>query len=275
MSTVSVIILAYNVEEEIVAALKSSKFADEIVVVDTNTGSTDSTVEIARKHGAKIVKSPGYDFSKWRNDGANATKGEWLLYLDSDERIPVKLAEEIRRTIKVPTHDAYTIPRYEVFLGKHLDHWPDPRVLRLIKKSSLKRWKGKLHEQPEINGTVGELREQMVHLSHKNIDEKVLSTLKWSRLEAEMLLKANHPQMKGWRFFRIMFTEFTDRFVKQGLWRDGTEGVIEVIYQMFSKFVTYERLWEMQRHPSLKDTYKNIDKQITDTWKKHEKGADL
>lgn len=266
MKKLSVIILAHNVEEEIVPALITSQFADEIIVVDTDQGSTDNTVNVSKKHGAVIVRSPGYNFSTWRNDGAKAAIGDWLLYLDSDERIPTKLADEVRRVIEDPKHQAYTISRYEVFLGKHLEHWGDPRVLRLMEKKSLKRWQGKVHEQPQIDGTIGDLHQQMVHLSHKNIDEKVISTMKWSHLEAQMMVDANHPKMAGWRFFRIMLTEFWDRFIKQGLWRDGTEGYIETIYQMFSKFISYERLWELQRKPSLKDTYKNIDKQLITEW---------
>lgn len=260
MPKLSIIILARDVEDEIVAALKTSQFADEIIVVDT--GSKDKTVEVSLKMGARIVHTTGTSFSKWRNDGAKAAKGDWLLYLDSDERIPIKLSQEIKKTIEEPAHSAYTISRFEVFLGRHLDHWGDPRVLRLIKKASLKRWEGRLHEQPKIIGTIGDLHHQMVHLSHKNIDEKVKGTIIWSQMEAQMLFDAHHPQMVWWRFIRIMFTEFWDRCVKQGLWKDGTEGWIEIIYQMFSKFFTYERLWEMQRKPSLSDAYKNIDKQI-------------
>lgn len=268
MSTLSVIILVHNVEEEIETALVTSHFADEIVVVDTGEGSTDNTLKIARKYKAKIVSSPGDSFSKWRNDGAKAAAGDWLLYLDSDERLTTKLAEEIYRTISQPDHDAYTISRFEVFLGKHFNHWGDPRVLRLIKRSSLKGWEGKVHEQPKIIGSVGNLKSQMVHLSHKNIDEKVISTLKWSKLESQLMYDSGHPKMVGWRFFRVMFTEFWQRFVVQGLWRDGTEGIIEVIYQMFSKFMSYERLWELQRKPSLKESYLKIDKQLIDEWKK-------
>lgn len=261
----SIIILARNVAAEIIPALKTSQFADEIVVVDT--GSTDDTLEICRKMGVKIVHATGDSFAKWRNDGAKAAKGEWLLYLDSDERIPVKLAKEVLSTIENSSHVAYTISRYEVFLGRHMPHWGDPRVLRLIKRSALKRWEGRLHEQPKIDGSVGDLRQQMVHLSHKNIDEKLINTLEWSKTEAKMLLDAGHPPMAGWRFVRIMLTEFWDRAVKQRLWRDGTEGWIETIYQMFSKFVTYERLWEMQRKPSLKQTYETIDQQLLSEWK--------
>ncbi len=266
MKKLSVIILTLNVAKEIIPAIKTSQFADEIIAVDN--GSTDDTIEICRKHGAKIIHSTSDSFSKWRNDGAKEAKGEWLLYLDSDERIPVKLAREILAIIEDPKYDAYTISRYEIFLGKHLEHWGDPRVLRLMKKSALKRWEGKLHEQPKIDGTIGDLRHQMVHLSHKNIDEKIPNTLTWSKTEAKMLLDSGHPQMKGWRFIRIMFTEFWYRCVRQGLWRDGTEGWIEIIYQMFSKFVTYERLWEDQRKPSLSETYKKIDEDLLQEWQK-------
>ena len=113
---------------------------------------------------------------------------------------------------------------------------------------------------------MGHLKNQMVHLSHKNIDEKLTNTLVWSRYEAQMLLEVKHPRMVWWRFLRIMFSEFWSRAVKQGLWKDGTEGWIEIIYQVFSRFITYERLWEAQRKPSLKEIYEDIDKQILKEW---------
>lgn len=261
MATLSVIILSKNVEAEIIPALKSAQFADEIIIVDT--GSTDKTLEVSKPFVTKIVKtSSTQNFARWRNEGASAATSEWLLYLDSDERIPKKLSQEILATINESLHDAYTISRFEVFLGKHLEHWPDSRVLRLMKKTSLIRWVGKLHEQPKIKGTIGELKHQMVHLSHKNINEKVLNTLNWAKIEASLLLKANHPSVKGWRLFRIIFTEFFQRFFKQGLWKDGTEGAIESIYQSFSRFLTYVHLWQLQRKPSLKQAYQDIDKQI-------------
>lgn len=268
MKRLSIIIMGQNVEKEVIPSFKTSQFADEIIYVDTFTGSTDGTLDIARKYATKIVKSESYNFSTWRNDGNSVATGDWLLYLDTDERITKPLAEEIREAIKNDNFSAYTIPRYEVFLGKHLDHWPDARVLRLIRKTALNGWRGKLHEQPSIDGKIGQLHREIIHLSHKNIDEKITSTIRWSRIEAEMLFKANHPQMAGWRFVRIMFTEFADRFFRQGLWRDGVEGWIEAIYQMFSKFITYERLWEMQRKPSLEKTYEEIDKKIIENWQK-------
>lgn len=258
INKISAIIIAKNVASEIVPALLSVSFCNEIIVVDN--GSTDNTIELAKKNGAKIIRSASTNFASWRNEGAHLATSDWLLYLDSDERIDARLASEIQRAVKTDTYSAYTIPRHEIFLGKHLENWGDSFVLRLIKKASLKKWQGKLHEQPQIEGKIGTLKNTLLHLSHKNIDEKVLNTLEWSKSEAKMLFDSNHPPMVWWRFLRVMFTEFWHRAVKQSLWRDGTEGWIEIIYQSFSVFMTYERLWEMQRKPSLKETYTQIDK---------------
>jgi glycosyltransferase involved in cell wall biosynthesis len=266
MIKLSAIVITKNEEDVLEAALKSLKFVDEIIVADS--GSTDNTLKIAKKYATKIVKTTGESFAQWRNQALESSKGEWILYLDADERIPPKLAGEILANIKEPIHDAYTIPRYEVLLGKHLPHWPDPYVLRLIKRSSISKWKGALHEQPDIKGTIGKLKEQMIHLTHRDLTSMIAKTSKWSIKEAVMLKKANHPKMAGWRFFRIILTELYLRLIKQGLWRDGTEGVIEALFQSFSRFFTYVRLWEMQRDPSLTKTYKHIDRKILEEWDK-------
>ncbi len=263
--TLSVIVLGKNVAHEVVPTLKTVRFADEVIFVDT--GSTDDTLKVIKPYVHKVIHTTGHNFARWRNLGAKKAKGDWLLYIDSDERVPKPLAWEIRQTIENSSHDAYRIHRFEILLGKHLRHWPDSYVLRLIKVAALKKWTGKLHEQPQIEGSLGTLKGSLVHLTHKNLEEKLLNTLNWSKLEAEMLLKANHPPMKGWRFWRIIFTEFVNRFIKQGLWKDGNEGNIEVIYQMFSRFLTYVQLWQMQRSPSLKESYDKIDQKILQEWK--------
>mgnify|MGYP001594427404 CR=1 FL=1 len=272
MNTLSVIIIAGDVADEILPTLKGAKeFADEIIVVYNGSSGDGTTLKAVKPYATKIYQTNGHDFSKWRNQGAQLATSDWLFYLDSDERVTPALAEEIKKVINTSEFSAYEISRFEIFLGKHLSHWGDPWVLRLIKKDKLDKWVGKLHEQPKISGPIGKLKNQMVHLSHKNIDEKVANTLNWSKLEADMLLEAKHPQMVGWRFIRIILTEFSYRFFKQKLFMDGTEGMIEVIYQMFSRFITYVRLWEAQRKPSLKESYQKIDQQILDQWKQKTK----
>jgi hypothetical protein len=68
--------------------------------------------------------------------------------------------------------------------------------------------------------------------------------------------------MTTWRFLRIISTGFWQEFIQKQVWREGVEGTIEGIYQVFSLFITYVRLWELQRKESLKETYQKIDREL-------------
>lgn len=253
-SKLSVIVLTKNEEPVIKDCLESVKWVDEIIVVDH--GSTDETLEILKKFGVKkIVGAPEKStFSDRRNLGAENASGEWLLYVDADERVTPELREEIEFLIKsYESGDfkdaAYAIPRKNIRLTKVLYRggwWPD-YVLRLMKKDKLIKWEGDLHEQPKIDGEMGKLKEAFVHFSHRgSIEHKMQNTINWSQIEAEKLYQAGHPQMTVLRFLSAMWREFYKRMIKYQAWRDGVEGVIEAIYQVFSIFITYARLWEIQ-----------------------------
>lgn len=244
----SVVIIAKNEALKIGAAISSVKgLADEIIVLDGM--SADDTVAIAKKAGAKVVKQRGDDYSDWRNQGIKIAKGEWILYLDADERATPELAKEIEMETEKGRFLAHAIPRRNIILGCEMKHggwWPD-YVKRLFKKDVLKEWIGKLHEEPSFTGEMGHLKEPLLHIKYDNLSEMVEKTNKWSVIEAKLLYKTGHPKMSWWRFLRIMLTELWDRLiVKQGF-LDGTAGVIYAIYQMWSKFVTYGKLWEMQQ----------------------------
>lgn len=250
---ISAIILTKNEADIINDCLESVKWADEIVCVDS--GSTDETINILNKFGAKVfLAQKNTSFSDWRNLGAKNAKGEWLLYVDADERVSPGLRMEILKTIdqkngKSFDFVAYTIPRKNIRLTKILyfgGWWPD-RVLRLMKKDKLIKWEGELHEQPEIDGGIGQLNEALTHFSHRGkYEHKVKTTINWSKIEAQKLFEAKHPPMNIVRFFSAMWREFYKRMIKEKAFKDGLEGVLEAIYQVFSVFVTYARLWEMQ-----------------------------
>jgi glycosyltransferase involved in cell wall biosynthesis len=250
MPRLSVIIITRNEQEMIRDCLESVKWAEEIVLVDS--GSTDKTCKIAKKYRAKIVESPAQEprFSEWRNKGFQAARGDWVLYLDADERVTPQLKKEILSTIyHLPsTIYAFAIPRRNILLGKemHFGGWSPDYVKRLFKKDKLKRWEGKLHEEPIFEGKLGHLKEPMIHLTHRDLSSMVDKTREWSKIEAELLAEAKHPPVTWWRILRIMLTEFWQRGIKKQGWRDGTVGWIEIIFQMFSRFITYARLWEMQ-----------------------------
>ena len=71
-------------------------------------------------------------------------------------------------------------------------------------------------------------------------------TIQWSKIEAELRYKSGHPPMSWWRFIRVMLTAFYDSYIKQKGYSVGTAGFIESMFQAYSMFITYARLWEMQ-----------------------------
>ncbi|MBM3209167.1 glycosyltransferase family 2 protein [Candidatus Shapirobacteria bacterium] len=256
----SAIIIAKNEEEIIGDCLESIKWADEIVVIDT--GCADKTPQIAKEMGAKVFehKTEDIDYSAWRNFALRRAWGEWVFYVDADERVSPLLRKEILSTINnrqstTGNYSAFAIPRRNIRLTRELHWggwWPD-YVLRLIKKDKLKKWVGKLHEQPEIDGEIGKLTEPLIHYSHRGaFEHKLANTVAWSGLEAQLIYESGHPKMNVQRFLGAMGREFYERMIKCQAWRDGAEGVIEAIYQVFSVFITYARLWEKQINTDLK-----------------------
>ena len=244
---ISVIIIAKNEEKMIEDCLKSiNNWANEIVVIDS--GSTDKTLDICRRYNCEIFKTSEAGFSSRRNLGKEKSSFDWIFYLDADERMTNALKKEITDTIDNAKFLAYVIPRRNFYLGKEVrfgGSYPD-YVKRLFKKDKLKEWVGKLHEEPLFEGELGYLKEPMIHITHRDLSSMVDKTSNWSKIEADLLYKANHPPVVGWRILRIMFAEFWYRIVKLKGWRDGTVGWIEAIFQVFSRFITYARLWEMQ-----------------------------
>jgi glycosyltransferase involved in cell wall biosynthesis len=245
---ISTIFLTRNSEKFIEGAIKSAQDLDgEIIVIDDN--STDKTIEIAKKLGAKAyIHSLDQDFAQQRDFGRTKAKGEWIFYIDFDERITEDLSLEIKNVIQSPLFNAYAVPRKNIILGRPMIHggWYPDYVERLFKKDMLKKWNGKLHERPVFEGKLGYLKSPLTHLKHDDISEMVEKTNKWSQIEGKLMLDSNHPKMVPWRFIRIMITELWLRLVKNRGIKDGSEGIIYSFYQMWSKFISYAKLWEMQ-----------------------------
>ena len=106
---ISVVIIAKNEERYIEAAIQSSKFANEILVLDS--GSSDSTCSIARSLGARVIYQNWLGFGKQKNKAIELAQNDWVFVLDSDERITPKLQIEIMRVLKNPSADGYLVPR--------------------------------------------------------------------------------------------------------------------------------------------------------------------
>lgn len=243
-SKISAIIIAKDAENLIVDCIESVAFTDEVIVVDNH--STDRTREIARRLKAKVFETDTHDFAKQRNIGLKQAKGEWIFYLDTDERVTPELKNEIMRQVQSDTvYAAFRVTRQNFYFGDY--PWPQLEHLeRLFKKSKLKEWYGALHESPRVVGSIGDLSGLLLHYTHRDLTSMLDKTIQWSQTEAQLRYDAHHPKMTWWRFFRVLFTGFTDSYIKQKGYKAGTAGIIESIYQAFSMFITYARLWELQ-----------------------------
>lgn len=247
MIKISGIIITKNAENLIADCLDSLFFCDEIVIVDSK--SEDRTREIAEKMGAKVFMHNFQDFSEARNFGLEKATGEWVIYVDSDERVTKELASSIKyKVLGIGNNNfsAFRINRKNFYFGNH--EWPYIEHLeRLFKKNKLEGWHGELHESPSVKGEIGELDGYLFHYTHRDLSSMVKKTIEWSKIEAELRYKNGHPKMTWWRFPRVMIAAFLDSYVRQGGWKIGAVGLIESMYQSFSIFVTYARLWEMQQ----------------------------
>jgi glycosyltransferase involved in cell wall biosynthesis len=248
MSKISAIILTQNSENLIADCIESLSFCDEIVVIDD--GSSDRTIDLAKRLGARVEAYKGIplNFAEKRNFGLKKAKSKWVLYIDADERVIKELKESILEVInnRESEYQAYKILRKNYYFGSH--EWPYiEKPERLFKKSSLKGWSGEVHETPLIEGKVEELNGFLLHYTHTDLTSMVNKTLTWSKIEAELRFKAHHPPVVWWRFPRVMLTAFYDSFVRQKGYKAGTAGLVESLYQSFSLFITYARLWEMQQ----------------------------
>lgn len=245
MRSISAIIIAKNEEVMLGECLNSLSFCDEIILVDND--STDQTTQIAKKKGAVVVKGSTNNFSKLRELGAKVAKSEYLFYVDADERVSEKLKQEIKAVLDLDNPlPAYSVSRKNFYLGGKKP-WPTIEHLeRVFAKSKLKGWKGELHETAQVEGEIGTLSQPLYHFTHRDLSSMVEKTNAWSETEAKLRFNANHPKVTWWRFPRVMITAFWDSYIKQKGYKAGTVGLLESMYQSFSIFITYAKLWEMQ-----------------------------
>lgn len=247
---ISVIINTKNEEEFIVDCLESVKWADEILVL-ISPDSIDKTAEIIRKFKVRMIeqKTKEMDFAAWHNQGMEEARGDWLLWVDADERIPPLLKEELLLAIRHKLYACYAIPRRNFLLGKELRHggWYPDYVKRLFLKKNLEKWTGVLHEEPIFKGEMKKLINPLIHLQPDTIEPALEKSIKWANIEAKLLYEANHPPVVWWRILRMGVTTLFERLVKKQGFRDGTEGWIESFYQAFHTMIVYIGLWELQR----------------------------
>jgi glycosyltransferase involved in cell wall biosynthesis len=244
----SVTIITRNEAADIGEALASVRWADEIVVVDSE--STDDTVAIAREVTDRVVVRawPGYVAQK--NFAASLATHDWILSLDADERVTPALATEIQATLAHPAHAAYRMPRVTWHLGRWIrstDWYPDNQ-LRLFDRRAA-RWTGQyVHEALTVEGSVGQLHGAIQHFAYRDISDHLETIDRYTTLaarqmresgrRASLLQLAGHPPLA-----------FLRNYFALGGIRDGTPGLIISTMNAYYVFLKFAKLWQLQ-HPA-------------------------
>lgn len=161
---ISVALITRNEHRNIRDCLRSVAWADEVVAVDQ--ASMDGTAEAARAEGARVITAP-----EWRGFGqqkilaVDACTGDWILSLDADERIPAKLAGEIRAAVATAKVEAFEIARSSSFCGRFMEHsgWSGDYVPRLFGRGSGRFSQNRVHERLLVSRTPGRLTTPMLH----------------------------------------------------------------------------------------------------------------
>lgn len=269
----SVCIIARDEERHIGAALASAApLADELVVLlDPRT--TDRTASIAAEHGARIVRYPFRSFPHQRNVALNRCRGEWLLFLDADERLTAELQHEIRTLLTQDTatrrhgdaetrsHEAddglislsqpsgYWIPRYNLYFGRRLrgGGWYPDHQLRLLRRTSARYDEARLvHELVQLDGTTDELHGHLLHINIESWLELRLKQRRYAIADAQTL--ARNGVRAKWRNFVLQpLREINRRFVTWHGYRDGALGLVLALTMGYYELIKYVHLKALDR----------------------------
>ncbi len=251
---IAVVVNTHNEAEKLEDCLQSIRqLADEIVVVDME--STDESVAVARKFGAQVYQEKLVPYVELiRNQSVNKASGDWVLVLDPDERIPSKLAEELKKIAEENKFETVNIPRKNIIFGKWIKHtnwWPD-RQIRFYKKGKV-IWNDKIHLYPQVKGKVIDLpaKEELAieHLNYESVSQFLSRQNRYSEVLAQNCV--DEGQRFSWfNFFWRPKRVFLQRYLRHAGFLDGFHGLALSILAVISQFAAEVKLWEKTRESS-------------------------
>ncbi len=236
-----------NEEQNVERAIKSVKWADEVVVCDMH--SEDRTVDIAKKLGAKVVYHEKTNYVEpARNFAVSKATGDWILVLDADEEIPSTLASKLKEITEDNSVDFVEIPRKNIIFKKQVRAsfwWPDYHP-RFYKKGSV-TWKNEIHTKPETKGSKLTLSADeslaIIHYHYQSVSQFIERLNRYTTIQANELVEAGY--MFQWSdLITKPLSEFMGRFFANRGFEDGLHGLVLSLLQAFSFLVVYLKVWE-------------------------------
>lgn len=250
MKKLSVIIITYNEEGNIRDCLESAKWADELIIVDSN--SRDKTTEIAKTYTDKIIITEDNSFSANRNIAIDKAEGEWIIWLDADERFTEDLKKEILDVLSSPPvkYAAYIINRKSFFINKFINHcgWYPDYGLRLFRKSTGIRFNDtRVHEKAVFDGKSGKINAELLHYTDLTFEHYIEKLNSYTTKSALDLYERGKKGSVFDLIFRPVFTFIKMYFLKLGL-LDGYTGLVLCTLSGIHVFVKYSKLYLLTKN---------------------------
>lgn len=265
---ITAVIIAKDEALMLPGCLESLAWCDRVLVIDN--GSKDQTAALAEQRGATVIAFQHDSFARLRTEALKRIKTPWLIYVDADERVTPTLAREILVQLETnPTIGALALRRTNIFYGQHLQAggWQLDVLPRVFRLEALSGWHGEVHETPDYKGETLTLTQPLVHFSHRSTTDGLLKTAEWTKIEARLLYQSGLPPVTIFTILRKGLAEFWRRGILWRGYQDGTPGWLEAIIQGINKMLIYIQVWELQRRPTLSQTYEQLDKQAQAQWK--------
>lgn len=240
----SVLVPMKNEERNVEPCLRSVRWADEVVVVDS--GSTDGTLEIARSIADRVLEHEYVNSAAQKNWALPQLTHRWVLIVDADERVTPALQAEIESVLRNDARaDGYWIGRSNHFLGRPIRSagWQRDRVLRLFDRTKGEYEPLHVHAEVRIRGRVESLRERLVHHTYRDLDAYFEKFGRYTRWSAEDLKKKG-VRASGARLLLRPWLRFLRMYVLEGGFREGRAGIVLCMLAAFSVFTKYARRWE-------------------------------
>jgi len=244
-------VITHNEEHNIAAALGSLRWADEIVVVDSE--SDDGTVEIARTFTDHVFVRPWPGYSAQKNFAAEQASNDWIFSLDADERVSPELAGELERLRSAgePPNAGFKMPRMAFYLGRWIKHsgwYPDFKTRLYDRRRA--RWRGDyVHETLELDGGTGKLQGALLHYTVRDASEHHLRIDRYTTLAAQQAFAAGE-HTSGAALLIAPALTFLRSYVFRLGFLDGWQGLVIARFAAHYAFLKLTKLHELQLKPS-------------------------
>jgi glycosyltransferase involved in cell wall biosynthesis len=235
MQTITVIIPTYNEANYIQDCLRSISFANQIIIIDSF--STDNTLELLKEFNCEIIQRKFDNFSNQKNEAIKFATSDWILFVDADERVTEKLKYEIKETLNNPVHYAYKIKFPHFYMNRFLYHTAN-RVVRLVKNENI-YFEGEVHEKLIHQGTVGLLKNFMIHYTYKGLFHYIKKKDSYAWFQAKMSKDRNKSPNYFFLVFKPFYRFFHTYIIRRGF-LDGVPGLAVATidaYGVFSRYV--------------------------------------